>query len=84
MHPLAIGFSRIVAYPKESSDGGELMLHIRLAHHRVRGSPEGGRPQPLARHHAQEEPLLREGDRTLVFPADHVIPMARQARCRIP
>lgn len=76
-HHLAVGFSRIVVYTNDCSDGTDLMLmrleELGLAHHRVNLIPEGLRPQPSALNYAQEEPLVAESDWVLVFDADEFV-----------
>ncbi len=76
-HHLAVGFSRIVVYTNDCSDGTDLMLmrleELGLAHHRVNLIPEGLRPQPSALNYAQDEPLVAESDWVLVFDADEFV-----------
>lgn len=76
-HHLAVGFSRIVVYTNDCSDGTDKMLirleELGLAHHRYNVIPDGLRPQPSALNHAQEEPLVAESDWILVFDADEFL-----------
>lgn len=76
-HHLAVGFSRIVVYTNDCSDGTDQMLirleELGLAHHRYNVIPEGLRPQPSALNHAQDEPLVGSSDWVLVFDADEFL-----------
>jgi len=76
-HHLAVGFSRIVVYTNDCSDGTDKILMrletLGLAHHRVNLIPDGLRPQPSALNYAQNEPLVSESDWVLVFDADEFI-----------
>ena len=76
-HHLAVGFSRIVVYTNDCSDGTDDMLirleELGLAHHRRNVIPEGLRPQPSALNYAQEEPLVGGSDWVLVFDADEFL-----------
>ncbi len=76
-HHLAIGFTDIVVYTNDCSDGTDDMLirleELGLAHHRRNVIPEGLRPQPSALNHAQVEPLVGESDWVLVFDADEFL-----------
>ena len=51
-HHLAIGFTDLVVYTNDCSDGTEDMLirleELGLVHHRRNDIPEGVRPQPVA------------------------------------
>jgi hypothetical protein len=61
-HHLAIGFSDLVVYTNDCSDGTDTMLirleELGLVHHRRNLIPEGLRPQPSALTHAQDEPVV--------------------------
>lgn len=76
-HHLTVGFSRIVVYTNDCSDGTDTMLmrleELGLAHHRRNDIPEGLRPQPSALNYAQDEPLVGESDWVLVFDADEFL-----------
>ncbi|MDR5652869.1 glycosyltransferase family 2 protein [Ruixingdingia sedimenti] len=76
-HHLAVGFTRIVVYTNDCSDGTDTMLKrletLGLAHHRDNIIPEGLRPQPSALNYGQEEPLVQESDWLLVFDADEFL-----------
>ncbi len=76
-HHLAVGFTDIVVYTNDCSDGTDDMLirleELGLAHHRRNVIPEGLRPQPSALNHAQEEPLVGGSDWVLVFDADEFL-----------
>lgn len=76
-HHLAVGFTDIVVYTNDCSDGTDDMLirleELGLAHHRRNIIPEGLRPQPSALNYAQEEPLVGESDWVLVFDADEFL-----------
>ena len=76
-HHLAVGFTRIVVYTNDCSDGTDAMLmrleEMGLAHHRRNDIPEGLRPQPSALNYAQEEALVGESDWVMVFDADEFL-----------
>lgn len=76
-HHLAVGFTDIVVYTNDCSDGTDDMLirleELGLAHHRRNVIPEGLRPQPSALNYAQEEPLVGGSDWVLVFDADEFL-----------
>lgn len=76
-HHLTVGFSRIVVYTNDCSDGTDTMLmrleELGLAHHRRNDIPEGLRPQPSALNYAQDEPLVGDSDWVLVFDADEFL-----------
>lgn len=76
-HHLAIGFSDLVVYTNDCSDGTDDMLirleELGLAHHRRNVIPEGLRPQPSALNHAQEEPVVCQSDWVMVFDADEFL-----------
>ncbi len=76
-HHLAIGFTDIVVYTNDCSDGTDDMLfrleQLGLAHHRRNDIAEGIRPQPSALKHAQVDPLVQDSDWLLVFDADEFL-----------
>jgi hypothetical protein len=76
-HHLALGFTDLVVYTNDCSDGTDDMLirleELGLAHHRRNDIPEGRRPQPSALKHAQKEPVVRGSDWVLVFDADEFL-----------
>ncbi len=76
-HHLAVGFTDIVVYTNDCSDGTDKMLmrleELGLAYHRVNAIPEGQRPQPSALNYAQEEPVIGDSDWALVFDADEFL-----------
>ncbi len=76
-HQIAIGFTDIVVYTNDCSDGTDRMLmrleELGLVHHRVNTIPEGLRPQPSALNHAQAEPVVRASDWLMVFDADEFL-----------
>jgi methylase of polypeptide subunit release factors len=76
-HHLAIGFTDLVVYTNDCSDGTDDMLirleELGLAHHRRNVIPEGLRPQPSALNHAQIEPVVQQSDWVMVFDADEFL-----------
>lgn len=76
-HHIAIGFTDLVVYTNDCSDGTDDMLirleELGLAHHRRNVIPEGLRPQPSALNHAQEEPVVCKSDWVMVFDADEFL-----------
>jgi hypothetical protein len=76
-HHLAVGFTDLLVYTNDCSDGTDAMLQrleaLGLAHHRENRIPEGQRPQPSALNYAQDEPLVAESDWLLVFDADEFV-----------
>lgn len=76
-HHLAIGFSDLVVYTNDCSDGTDDMLirleELGLCHHRRNVIPEGIRPQPSALNHAQDEPVVGQSDWVMVFDADEFL-----------
>ena len=76
-HHLVVGFTRLVVYTNDCSDGTDRMLmrleELGLAHHRANIIPEGQRPQPSALNYAQEEPLVGNSDWVMVFDADEFL-----------
>ena len=76
-HHLAVGFTDIVVYTNDCSDGTDDMLirleEMGLATHRRNAIPEGLRPQPSALNYAQAEPLVGSSDWVMVFDADEFL-----------
>lgn len=76
-HHLAVGFTDILVYTNDCSDGTDAMLirleELGLGYHRPNVIPEGIKPQPSALNHAQAEPLVRAADWVLVFDADEFL-----------
>lgn len=76
-HHLAIGFTDLVVYTNDCSDGTDAMLirleELGLCHHRENRIPEGLRPQPSALNYAQEEPVVGQSDWVMVFDADEFL-----------
>lgn len=76
-HHLAVGFSDLVVYTNDCSDGTDDMLirleELGLAHHRRNVIPEGLRPQPSALNYAQVEPVVGLSDWVMVFDADEFL-----------
>lgn len=76
-HHLAVGFTDLLVYTNDCSDGTDDMLfrleELGLAHHRLNDIPEGIRPQPSALKYAQADPLVRASDWLLVFDADEFL-----------
>lgn len=76
-HHLALGFTDLVVYTNDCSDGTDEMLirleELGLAHHRRNVIPPGLRPQPSALNHAEAEPVVRLSDWIMVFDADEFL-----------
>ena len=76
-HHLAVGFSDLVVFTNDCSDGTDAMLirleELGLAHHRRNAIPEGLRPQPSALNYAQDEPVVQNSDWVMVFDADEFL-----------
>lgn len=76
-HHLAVGFTDILVYTNDCTDGTVEMLQrleeLGLCHHRANVIPEGGKPQPSALNHAQGEPLVAAADWVMVFDADEFL-----------
>ncbi|NKX43561.1 glycosyltransferase family 2 protein [Roseibacterium sp. KMU-115] len=76
-HHLAVGFTDILVYTNDCSDGTDDMLirleELGLGYHRRNVIPEGIKPQPSALAHAQAEPLVGAADWVLVFDADEFL-----------
>ena len=76
-HHLAIGFTDLVVYTNDCSDGTDDMLirleQLGLCHHRRNTIPHGIRPQPSALNYAQEEPVVQQSNWVMVFDADEFL-----------
>ncbi|WP_321573007.1 glycosyltransferase family 2 protein [Tabrizicola oligotrophica] len=76
-HHLAVGFTDLVVYTNDCSDGtGDMLIRLEefgLCHHRRNVIPEGIRPQPSALNHAQDEPVVGQSDWVMVFDADEFL-----------
>ncbi|SEI12922.1 glycosyltransferase family 2 protein [Paracoccus alkenifer] len=76
-HHLAVGFTDILVYTNDCTDGTVEMLQrleeLGLGHHRPNVIAPGVKPQPSALGHAQEEPLVQDADWVLVFDADEFL-----------
>lgn len=76
-HHLAVGFTDLVVYTNDCSDGTDDMLirleELGLCHHRRNVIPEGIRPQPSALNYAQDEPVVGLSDWVMVFDADEFL-----------
>ncbi|WBU56436.1 glycosyltransferase family 2 protein [Paracoccus sediminicola] len=76
-HHLAVGFTDILVYTNDCSDGTVEMLQrleqLGVGHHRPNNIPEGVKPQPSAIQHAQREPLVQQADWVMLFDADEFL-----------
>lgn len=76
-HHLAVGFTDILVYTNDCTDGTVEMLQrleeLGLGHHRPNVIREGVKPQPSALSHAQAEPLVAAADWVMVFDADEFL-----------
>lgn len=76
-HHLAVGFTDILVYTNDCTDGTVEMLErleeLGLGYHRTNTIPEGVKPQPSALKHAQKEPLVGEADWIVVLDADEFL-----------
>lgn len=76
-HHLSLGFTDLVVYTNDCSDGTDDMLlrleALGLVHHRRNDIPDGLRPQPSALKYAQAEPVVCNSDWVLVFDADEFL-----------
>lgn len=76
-HHLAVGFTDILVYTNDCTDGTVEMLQrleeLGLGHHRPNVIPQGVKPQPSALNHAQNEPLVQDADWVMVFDADEFL-----------
>ena len=76
-HHLAVGFTDILVYTNDCSDGTDDMLirleELGLGYHRRNVIPEGKKPQPSAIKHAQADPIVQQSDWVMVFDADEFL-----------
>ncbi len=76
-HHLAVGFTDLVVFTNDCSDGTDDMLirleELGLCHHRRNVIAPGLRPQPSALNYAQEEPVVQGSDWVMVFDADEFV-----------
>ena len=76
-HHLAVGFTKILVYTNDCSDGTVEMLirleELGLGYPRRNDIPEGVKPQPSAMKYAQAEPKVAEADWILMFDADEFL-----------
>jgi hypothetical protein len=76
-HHLAVGFTDILVYTNDCTDGTVEMLQrleaLGLGFHRPNVIREGVKPQPSALAHAQAEPLVGAADWVMVFDADEFL-----------
>lgn len=76
-HHLAVGFTKILVYTNDCTDGTDQMLirleELGLGYHRENNIQEGRKPQPSAIKYAQEEPIVRQADWIMLFDADEFL-----------
>lgn len=76
-HHLAVGFTDILVYTNDCTDGTVEMLQrleeLGLGYHRENNIPEGIKPQPSAIKYAQAEPLVGASDWMILFDADEYL-----------
>lgn len=76
-HHIAAGFTHILVYTNDCSDGTDTMLKrletLGIAMHRENRIPDGIKPQPSAMKHAQAEPEVAKADWLMVFDADEFL-----------
>lgn len=76
-HHLAVGFTDILVYTNDCTDGTVEMLQrleaLGLGHYRPNVIAAGVKPQPSALNHAQAEPLVQAADWVMVFDADEFL-----------
>lgn len=76
-HHLAIGFTDILVYTNDCTDGTDTMLmrlqELGLGHHRASIIPEGIKPQPAAIKQAQLDPVVQQSDWVMLFDADEFL-----------
>ncbi len=76
-HHFAVGFTDLVVYTNDCSDGTDDMLirlqELGLVQHRRNDIPEGMKPQPSALKYAQNEPEVGNSDWIMVFDADEFL-----------
>ncbi|MDM7931775.1 glycosyltransferase family 2 protein [Tabrizicola sp.] len=74
-HHLAVGFTQVIVYTNDCTDGTDTLLQRLEAmdigvYHRVNAIPEGIKPQPSMLKHAADDPLVRASDWVLILDAD--------------
>ncbi|RYI24086.1 MAG: glycosyltransferase family 2 protein, partial [Acetobacteraceae bacterium] len=74
-HHLALGFTELMVYTNDCSDGTDTLLKRLEAmdtgvHHRDNVIPKGIKPHPSMLKHAAEEPLIVNSNWVLVIDAD--------------
>ncbi|MCX7286685.1 MAG: glycosyltransferase family 2 protein [Rhodobacterales bacterium] len=77
-HHLAAGFTDVLVYTNDCTDGTDKMLKRLQAldigvQHRNNAVPEGVKPQPAMLKLAADEPMLREADWVLILDADEFL-----------
>jgi len=76
-HHLAIGFTDILVYTNDCTDGTDDMLirleELGLGHHRRNVIAEGIKPQPSALKYAQKDPIVQNSNWVIVFDADEFL-----------
>ncbi|WP_343079989.1 glycosyltransferase family 2 protein [Ostreiculturibacter nitratireducens] len=76
-HHLAVGFTDILVYTNDCTDGTVEMLQrleeLGLGYHRHNVIREGVKPQPSAIAHAENEPLVAAADWVMLFDADEFL-----------
>lgn len=76
-HHLAVGFTKILVYTNDCSDGTDDMLirleELGLGYHRRNIIPKGAKPQPSAIQQAQTDPIVRQANWVLLFDADEFL-----------
>jgi hypothetical protein len=76
-HHLAVGFTDILVYTNDCTDGTSEMLirleELGLGHHRRNVIAEGNKPQPSALKYAQKEPIVQNSDWVIVLDADEFL-----------
>jgi hypothetical protein len=76
-HHIAVGFTDILVYTNDCTDGTDTMLRrmeaLGIAMHRENRVPKGIKPQPSAIKHAQVEPEVGDADWVMVFDADEFL-----------
>ena len=76
-HHLAVGFTDILVYTNDCTDGTDEMLmrleELGLGHHRASVIPEGVKPQPAAIKQAQLEVVVQQSDWVMLFDADEFL-----------
>ncbi len=76
-HHLAVGFTDILVYTNDCTDGTVEMLQrleeLGLGFHRENRIPKNIKPQPSAIKHAQKEPIVGDADWVMLFDADEYL-----------